>query len=274
MDYSGLVIAAIVGTALVAGLIANKYVRPFAKSEVQGVKLEALVGPIVSLTVLLIAFTLVTVFASFQRGQTAAADEARKVDNQFETAQYLKEPQRQEVLSATTCYALAVSTYEWEAMADGRTASEVSPWTKAIRAGYADMVAADDVPSGVMSALLAADRDRAEARTKRLTEARPAVPNELKFLLVLSASLGILALGTFTLGYVSRRVQIGVLSILALVFVLFLSAISDMDRPYDGLIAAPPDDITRVAGELYEDYQEMYPEQALPCDETGRALTA
>lgn len=274
MDYSGLVIAAIVGAALVAGLIANKYVRPFAKSEVQGVKLEALVGPIVSLTVLLIAFTLVTVFASFQRGQTAAADEARKVDNQFETAQYLTEPQRQEVLSATTCYALAVSTYEWEAMADGKTATEVSPWTKAIRAGYADMVAADDVPSGVMSALLAADRDRAEARSKRLTEARPAVPNELKFLLVLSASLGILALGTFTLGYVSRRVQIGVLSILALVFVLFLTAISDMDRPYDGVIAAPPDDITRVAGELLDDYQEMYPQKALPCDETGRALTA
>jgi hypothetical protein len=274
MDYSGLVIAAIVGTALVAGLIANRYVRPFAKSEIQGVKLEALVGPIVSLTVLLIAFTLVTVFASFQRGQTAAADEARKVDNQFETAQYLNEPERQEVLAATTCYALAVSTYEWEAMADGRTASEVSPWTKAIRAGYADMVKADNVPSGVMSALLAADRDRAEARSKRLTEARPAVPTELKFLLVLSASLGILALGTFTLGYISRKVQIGVLSILALVFVLFLAAISDMDRPYDGIIAAPPDDITRVAGELLEDYQEMYPGKTLPCDETGRSLQA
>ncbi len=159
-------------------------------------------------------------------------------------------------------------------MADGKTATEVSPWTKAIRAGYAEVVAQDNVPSGVMSALLAADRDRAEARSKRLTEARPAVPTELKFLLVLSASLGILALATFTLGYVSRRVQIGVLSILALVFVLFLAAISDMDRPYDGVIAAPPEDITRVAGELLEDYQEMYPQDPLPCDNTGRALPA
>lgn len=270
-DYSGLVIAGVVITALVVGLIANRFVRPFAKSEVQGVKLEALVGPIVSLTVLLLAFTTVTVYASYQRAQQSASDEARKVDNQFEMAAYLKEPERREVLSGITCYGLAVTNYEWQTMSESKTAPEVSPWTKQIRAGYAKMAAADNVPSSVMSALFTADRDRGEARSKRLTEARPAVPNEIKFLLVMSASLGILALATFTLGYVSRTVQIGVLSILALVFILFLAAITDMDRPYDGLIAVSNEDITRVSASMVEDYEALYPGEPLPCDESGKA---
>jgi hypothetical protein len=263
-------IAAIIIGALLIGLVANRFVRPFAKTEVQGVKLETLSGPIVSVTVLLLAFTLVTVYQSFLRGQTAAADEARKVDHQFEVAQLLQEPERQQVMAAMTCYAAAVATYEWETMQEGRTAREVSPWTRQIRAGTASLVERDDVPSPVIGALLTADRDRGEARSRRLTEAQPSVPPELKALLVLTASIGILVLATFTLGSVNRRVQVGVLTALASVFILFLAAISDLDRPYDGFIAAPATDMTRVSGDLAEDYAEEYPTVPLPCDETGR----
>jgi hypothetical protein len=85
--------------------------------------------------------------------------------------------------------------------------------------------------------------------------------------------MGILVLATFTLGSVSRNVQVGVLTVLACVFVLFLSVISDMDRPYDGLVSAGPVDITRVAGDLAEDYAQAYPDVPLPCDSTGRLAT-
>lgn len=265
-------IFAVIALALVSGLIANRFVRPFAKTEVQGVKLETLVGPIVSLTVLLLAFTLVTIYGSFLRAQTAASDEARKVDYQFEMAQFLKEPERQQIMSATACYALAVGNYEWDAMSEGRTAPEVSPWTRQMREGYAVAVDDDNVASAVLSGLLAADRDRGEARSRRLTEARPAVPTELKLLLVFTAAVGILALGTFTLGSVNRRVQIGLLVILSGIFVSYLTIIFDTDRPYDGLVAVEAADILRVAGDLAEDYTEEYPNAPLPCDPTGRSL--
>lgn len=272
-DYSSLVVAAVMATALIAGLIANRYVRPFAKTEVQGVKLETLTGPIVSIAVLLLAFTLVTIYGSFLRAQTAASEEARKVDFQFEMAQLLNDPERQQIMAATTCYALAVGNFEWDAMANGRTAPEASPWTAMMREGYRKMTAADNVPSAVMSGILTADRDRGESRSRRLTEARPAVPTELKVMLVLTAATGILILATFTLGSVNRRVQIGVLTVLAGVFVAFLSLIIDMDRPYDGLVNAPPTDILRVSADLAEDYQEEYPAVALPCNELGQATT-
>jgi hypothetical protein len=38
----------------------------------------------------------------------------------------------------------------------------------------------------------------------------------------------------------------------------------------DGFIAAGPSDMTRVAGDLAEDYAEEYPSVPLPCDGTGR----
>jgi L-lactate permease len=274
MDPIFIVILVSLSLAIVTGLFANRWVRPFATSEVQGVKLEALVGPLVSITVLLLAFTLVTIFGSFQRAQFGASEEARKVDHQFEMAQLASEPQRQRLMSAMTCYALAVSTYEWESMAEASTAAEVSPWTASIRAGIGELVATDTVPTPVLSAILTADRDRGEARSKRLAEAVPAIPTPLKFLLVVTASAGLFALATFTLPNVRRRVQVGVLITLGGVFTLFLIVMADMDRPYDGAIALPPRDITRVAGDLLEDYTEEYPATPLPCDDTGRSQQA
>lgn len=272
MDGTFILIAALVGIALGAGLFANRYVRPFAKSEVQGVKLEALVGPIVSITVLLIAFTLVQVFGSYQRAEMSAADEARKVDYLYEMANYLDEPERQALSAATVCYALAVSNYEWPAMAEtGGTAREVSPWTAAMREQYALMVDSE-APSSVQGQIFVADRDRGELRSKRLTEARPAIPTEMKVLLLFTASVGIFALATFTLPNVRRRVQVGVLCTLGLVFVLFLTVMNDMDSPFSGLVRVVPTDITRVSGDLSEDFAEDFPGAPLPCDETGKAL--
>ena len=63
------VIIVAITLALVIGLLANRYVRPFATSELQGIKLETLVSPVMALTVLLLAFVLVQTFTSFQRGQ-------------------------------------------------------------------------------------------------------------------------------------------------------------------------------------------------------------
>jgi len=266
---SELVALVIVGIALAVGLLANRWVRPFADSEVKGIKLEALVGPILSLTVVLIAFTLVNVFASYNRAAQSASDEARKVDFLYELGGYLPDAAIQaELQSGVTCYAAAVAGPEWDVMDQGRTAPEVSPWTRQIR-GAIEQISTSETPSPVFSAVLTADKERGEARSRRLTEARPAVPALLYGLLIGSAALGVFALAAFTLPYVGRRVQIGVLVILAVLLSLFVGMIRDMDRPYDGFVALDPTDITRVAGDLAEDWAEDHPGAPLPCDARG-----
>jgi hypothetical protein len=272
MSAIWLAIPLLVG-AFVLGIWLNRYVRPFAKSEVQGVKLETLLGPVLSLTVLLLAFTLVATFGSYQRAATAAAEEARKTDYLFEMGQYLPAQVGSRLQAATACYASAVAAFEWDAMAQGRTAPEVSPWTRELRATFAEIVASEDVASPVLSQALTADRDRGESRSARLTEARPTVPTSIKMILVFTAMLGILALATFTLPHVRRRVQIGALAALTTLLLVMLLAIDDVDRPYEGLVALGPTDITRVAGDLREEFVEWRPDQTLPCDEQGLPLT-
>jgi hypothetical protein len=95
------------------------------------------------------------------------------------------------------------------------------------------------------------------------------VPGLLDGLLIGSAALGVFALAAFTLPYVGRRVQIGVLVILAVLLSLFVGMIRDMDRPYDGFVALDPTDIARVAGDLAEDWAEDHPGAPLPCDARG-----
>jgi Protein of unknown function (DUF4239) len=270
---SELVALLVVAIALAAGLLANRWVRPFADSEIKGVKLEALVGPIMTLTALLVAFTIVNVFASYTRAVQSASDEARKVDFLFELGAYADEPARSELQSAVACYAAAVAGPEWDVMDGGLTAPQVSPWTAQIRGSIEAMVAAD-APSPVLSSVLTADKERAEARSQRLTEARPALPGLLFALLIASAAIGVFALATFTLPYVARRVQIGVLVLLALLLAAFVALTRDLDRPYDGLIAIAPTDIERVTGDLAEDWDEQHPGEPLPCDPQGEMLGA
>lgn len=158
-------------------------------------------------------------------------------------------------------------------MAEGRTSPTVSPWTRQIR-GAIDALTQSETPSPVVSAVLTSDKERGEARSRRLTEARPAVPTLLFWLLIASAAIGVFALATFTLPYVSRRVQVGVLVLLAVLLGLFIGMIRDLDQPYDGLISVDATDMTRVAGDLAEDCAEDHPGTALPCDDQGTSLEA
>lgn len=272
IDQTTVIIALVVATALLAGLIANRWVRPYAKSEVQGIKLETMIGPIVSITVLLLAFTLVTVYGGYQRAHLASQEEARKVDNLFEAAGFLKGPERLTIQSAMACYALSVTNYEWPAMAAGGVGKEVGVWSWQSEIGLKQALRTDDDSSAVLGALITADRDRGETRSRRLSESQPAIPDALKFFFLFCAAMALFALATFTLPTVRRRVQIGVLIILAIIFVMFMTLIKELDEPYYGLAQIAPTDISRVADDLTETYLDENPGKALPCDETGKEI--
>ena len=124
----------------------------------------------------------------------------------------------------------------------------------------------------MLSTVLTVDKERAEARSRRLTESRASVPPLLFTLLIGAASVGVFALAAFTLPYVGRRVQIGVLVKLALLLAGFIGVIWDMDRPYSGVVAVEATDMSRVAGDLAEEWSEEHPDEPLPCDERGELI--
>ena len=212
------------------------------------------------------------VFASFQRASQGAADEARKVDFLYELGGYIPHEHGAGLQAATACYAAAVASHEWETMADGRTAPLVSPWTRRIRGSIEAMVEAE-VPGSVLSAVLTADKERGEARSRRLTEARPSLPPAVFGLLVAAAAVGIFTLATFTLPYVARRVHVPGLVLHAVMLSLLVACTLDMDRPYNGLIAIGPTDMERVAGDLTEEWAETH-DEPLPCEADGELRAA
>ncbi|MFJ3817158.1 hypothetical protein [Streptomyces sp. NPDC090056] len=100
--------------ALLAGLAANRFLRPRLLSEDDdtGMAVKDLVGPLLTLTVLLLAFVLVTANGSYGKAEVASRGEAKAVDQLVEAAEYAPAAQKAAIQADAVCYARAVRTRE------------------------------------------------------------------------------------------------------------------------------------------------------------------
>lgn len=262
-----IVFAVLLG-ALALGALANHWVRPFAKSEVQGVKLELLISPLVTLTVLLLAFVLVQVFASYRASKDASGLEAGRVVFEYDLAGYYEDPIAQPMQSALICYARAVAHQDWPALAgDPELSPAAGRWGAALDTSFAKLRVIDNgQPYGT---LLSADKERTDGRRLRLVQARPTMPVELQLLLLGTSALAVLGIAAFTLPYVSRRTQIGALVVLTTVLGVVLLSIVDLDTKYEGFIQMDNADFLLTDQLLTPRYEARFPAQALPCDAVG-----
>ncbi|MFF5638747.1 hypothetical protein [Streptomyces sp. NPDC012825] len=93
--------------ALLAGLAANRFLRPRLLSEDDdtGMAVKDLVGPLLTLTVLLLAFVLVTANGSYGKAEVASRGEAKAVDQLVEAAEYAPAAQKAAIQADAVCYA-------------------------------------------------------------------------------------------------------------------------------------------------------------------------
>ncbi|RLA42310.1 MAG: hypothetical protein DRR42_23650 [Gammaproteobacteria bacterium] len=260
-------------TAVIIGIIANNWVRPHAKSEIQGVKLELMVSPLLALTTLLLAFVLVQVFTSYNRAKLSAGDEAGRVAGEFRLFQYLNNEHTTDGQAALICYARAVVNIEWPAMAEQRSirlAPEVTQWGDRLADIQTELAATGArQPFGV---IISTDRDRLDARRRRITEARPAVPVLVTWLMLGVSAVAVMSIATFTLPHVARHVQVGSLTLLTLVFAVMQIAILDIDSKYVGWIHVGSEEMELVSKAIEHHFVDKYPDYVLPCDADGRKL--
>lgn len=130
-----------------------------------------LVGPLLTLTVLLIAFVQVTANGSYGKAEVASRGEARALDQLVETAEYAPESQRSRIHADAVCYARAVRTQEWPVISDGHGSTAPSVWSTDFRQTLRDL---EGKP--VFGMLIAADNKRSDEREERLTQASRAFP--------------------------------------------------------------------------------------------------
>ena len=264
-----LITALILATALTVGLIANRFVRPFAKTEVQGVKLELLVSPLLTLTVLLLSFVLVQAFSSYNRVRVAEGREASRLAFEYEVAGYYPDDVALPMQEALICYGRSVVNVEWPTLADGTSLHPLpTAWAEQVDASLAEINASGETgqPYGV---LITADRDRGEGRRLRLTEVEPSVPTAVSILMIIVTAAALAAIATFTLPYVSRRVQVGALVVMLFVFTAMHWTIWEIDHKFEGVVQVEPTDLTLLTGAMSDQFADRHPEVTLPCNERG-----
>ncbi|MGH8930877.1 MAG: hypothetical protein ACRDZO_09700 [Egibacteraceae bacterium] len=258
--------------AVVAGLLANHYLRPrLLTDDTDGPSIRDMIVPVETLAVLVLAFVFVSASTSFDAAADAADAEAGVVDHMFETAEYLPEPQRQELLAGLVCYSRAVHNVEWDILAegDGERSPVPSVWSSGFRGSFANLI---DDGGPIFELLVAADRERSVARQQRVGESVPAIPELLYGLMVVALAVSIAGLG-FSIPRTRNRLHIVALVIIAGFFAASLLLIRDIDQPYSGLLSIEPTAIADTEQDITEDFAGRYGTNApLPCNERGERL--
>ncbi|MEU7022486.1 hypothetical protein ABZ990_17740 [Streptomyces sp. NPDC046203] len=255
--------------ALIAGIAANKWLRPILLKEDdgKGMAVKDLVGPLLTMTVLLLSFVLVTANGSYGKAETAANSEARAVDQLVETAGYLpaNSPQRARIQADAVCYARAVRTQEWPLMDQGNGDGSPAPsvWSTDFRTVFGQL---QDKP--VFGMLVSADNDRSVARDERLAQATPSIASAIFWFLLATLVVTVTALG-FCLPRKNNRGQIVTLTVITALLTTTLIIIKDVDRPFGGIVDVPPHAIAEVERQATRDFVAHHPASQIPCDDKG-----
>ncbi|MFE0173334.1 hypothetical protein ACFWZ2_13525 [Streptomyces sp. NPDC059002] len=251
--------------ALLAGLAANRWLRPrlITAEDDEGMAVKDLVGPLLTLTVLLLAFVLVTANGSYGKAEVASRGEARALDQLVETAEYAPKAQRAQVQADAACYARAVREQEWPAMARGQASTAPSVWSTDFRHAFRDL---EGKPAFGM--LVTADNKRSDEREERLTQATASVPSAIFWFLLATLTITVMGLG-ICLPRRNNRGQLITLAVITALLTTTLCIIRDVDRPFSGVIVVEPTAITEAERQATRDFHTNAPGADLPCDDQG-----
>lgn len=235
----------------------------------------SIAAPVVTVTALLLSFSLVNVWGSYADGAVKANTEAVAVDYQSDMAHMIPDPvQSRELEGVLVCYARSIAGPEWQAMEEQgeATSPEVDAWTDRLQEIIAVLGTQKTGTSAVEREIIAADKERATARSQRLTEARVSIPEPITLLLLVAAAVSIIVLAFAYLPLRNRRLHLVALFVVTVMFIGLIQVIMELDSPYRGLIDIDATDMTRVATDEAVDFAENHPGAPLPCDDQGRLI--
>ncbi|MEU5218665.1 hypothetical protein AB0G79_21040 [Streptomyces sp. NPDC020807] len=258
-------IIVVAALALLAGLAANRYLRPRLLSEDDdtGMAVKDLVGPLLTLTVLLLAFVLVTANGSYGKAEVASRGEARALDQLVEAADYGPVAQREALQADAVCYARAVRVQEWPAMADGKGSAAPNVWSTDFRRVFKEL---EGKP--VFGMVVSADNKRSDEREERLTQATASIPGAILWFLLATLIITVTALG-ICLPRRNNRGQILTLVVITALLTTALCIIKDVDRPFGGIINVEPTAIAEAERQATRDFLRHHTAADLPCDDEG-----
>lgn len=263
----------VVVLAVTAALVYNRVTwRPrqaSGRTSDDGLSISGILGPLATLSVLLLVFVLVQTYASWSAAGDAETAEATATLVLVREADLVKDARtRNRLRAAVVCYATSVIRQEWPAMRDRRGSSVPTYWRARIReAGVRLTRTSAEKNAG--ENLVARDGERASARQERLGEARPTVPRALFLLMVLAVAVTLGSFGVVTEQSVGRGVHLVVLVATGAVLAATLTLIRDLDQPYAGALRRSPIQTEFIRAQMAPEVRGP-----LPCDDGGMPTRA
>lgn len=235
-----------------------------------GLSVKDLVGPVQTLTVLILAFVLATAASSYGKAEEAVRSEANAVDKLSEVTDYVPDAaQRSRLLADIVCYTRAVRHFEWPAMADGTSSSVPSVWSTDLRRTFKEV--GTDQPAFGM--LVSADDDRSQSRQTRLSEATASVPPAVYWFMLLLLAVTIVSLA-LCIPRRNNRPQIAALAVATVLLTATLALVHDTERPFGGLVSVDATAISDVQRQATRDFRAGDADGALPCTTDGNEISS
>lgn len=236
-----------------------------------GDRAAAVFGVIATGFAVLIGFVVFLAFESYDTSRTGAEAEARTVAQQFETAQFFPEPQRQRLSGDLICYARAVVHQEWPKMQSGAAADAINPSSIAmfrILRTVDPKTAAEQTAYGKWF-----DQrfDREAARGDRLHGAEGVIPDPLWIVLFLGAGVIFVFMLFFADSAERMIVQATMMGGVAVIVTSMLILLTFLDSPYHaGFGGLRPTQMERTIGLLKQE-AVLVGGVSPPCDSFGVA---
>ncbi|WP_052862865.1 bestrophin-like domain [Streptomyces niger] len=251
--------------ALCVGIALNRFLRPrLGIQNEESLRVRDLVGPLQTLTVLLVAFTLAMASTSHGKAKEAVRTEANALENLAEVAEYTPAPLRQRLRADVVCYARAVRHQEWPAMDAGHGSTAPNAWSTDMRVAFKDL--SDGHPS--FSLLANANKNRSEARQTRLAESAPTIPDTVLAFMLASLAVSVAAMGLATPRQ-NNKAHLTAITVVTALLTTALVIIHDVERPFAGTVAIPATAMANVEHETTQEYRDAHGAADLPCDQHG-----
>lgn len=258
----------VAAVALLAAFAANRFLRPrLVSAEDEGMSVRDMIGPMQTLTVLLLAFVLAISSASYSKADDAARAEAHALDHLAEVAAYVPEAPRLRLRADVVCYARAVRVSEWPAMENGSKSPRPDVWSEDFRGTF---IGLRSEPSFGM--LVSADESRSAQREQRLAQASPTIPPAIMWFLLSTLTITVVGLGV-SIPHRNNGAQLTALFVITALLTSALVMIYTIDRPFAGFIHIDPTAIQEVEKETLRDLRAAPSGFLLPCDSAGRRTT-
>ena len=259
--------AIVIGLVL-ARVMSRRYpTGPFDYKNGEWLKVKDVVSLCGTLVALLLAFMLVQTYGSFQRAETHSATEAGVVDAQYQAAGLLGASDRDAVRGDLACYARSVAELEWVTMRDDESSPTVDGWRDQLQSDISTAAGTDpDLLS--LSDLVVLQTELTGARDERLAETAPAIPQSITWLIETTTLLVLILLISFTWHF-RRLPRLMVIITVALLYLLMVGGIRDLDTPFSGAAHIAP---TRMQDTIAR-MDATDNGAATPCDADGVPTT-